>query len=51
LCRVKAFAAVNQVVGVDVGLAHFATLSDGSPIENPRFFRKDEQALAAVHRL
>lgn len=40
----------NQVVGVDVGLTHFATLSDGSQIDNPRFFRKDEKALAAVQR-
>jgi putative transposase len=41
---------VNQVVGVDVGLTHFATLSDGSQVDNPRFFRKDEAALVAVHR-
>ena len=40
----------NQVVGVDVGLTHFATLSDGSQIDNPRFFRKDEKALATVQR-
>ena len=36
----------HQVVGVDVGLAHFATLSTGEKIENRRFFRKDESVLA-----
>jgi putative transposase len=37
-------------VGVDVGLAHFATLSTGKHIENPRFFRTDERALAKAQR-
>src|SRR6266536_4784998 len=37
-------------VGIDVGLATFATLSDGTEIENPRFFRKEEKALAKVQR-
>lgn len=37
-------------VGIDVGLKTFATLSDGTEIENPRFFRKEEQALAKVQR-
>ncbi len=33
-------------VGIDVGLKTFATLSDGQEIENPRFFREEEKALA-----
>ena len=33
-------------VGIDVGLEHFATLSTGEVIENPRFFRKEEKALS-----
>jgi putative transposase len=37
-------------VDVDVGLAHFATLSTGGHIENPRFFRTDERALAKAQR-
>ena len=40
----------DKVVGIDVGLTHFATMSDGSQIDNPRFFRKDEDALVAVQR-
>lgn len=41
---------VPSQVGIDVGLKTFATLSDGSEIENPRFFRKEEKALAKVQR-
>lgn len=37
-------------VGIDVGLKTFATLSDGTEIANPRFFRKEEKALAKVQR-
>ena len=39
-----------KVVGVDVGLTHFATLSTGEHIPNPRFFRRDEKALAKAQR-
>ena len=37
-------------VGIDVGLHSFATLSTGDSVENPRFFRCDEQALAKAQR-
>lgn len=33
------------VVGIDVGLTHFATLSTGEKIENPHFFKQEEKAL------
>lgn len=36
----------NLQVGIDVGLKTFATLSDGNTIENPRFFKQLEKALA-----
>ena len=39
-----------KVVGIDVGLTHFATFSTGEQVTNPRFFRKDEKALAKVQR-
>ncbi len=42
--------ATESAVGIDVGLASFATLSDGSEIANPRFFRKDEKDLAKAQR-
>jgi putative transposase len=41
---------VPSQVGIDVGLKTFATLSSGEEIENPRFFRKEEKALAHVQR-
>jgi putative transposase len=37
-------------VGLDVGLKNFATLSIGEEVANPRFFRREEQALAKAHR-
>lgn len=39
-----------ETVGLDVGLEKFAALSNGECIENPRFFRKDEKALAKAQR-
>jgi putative transposase len=38
----------QEQIGIDVGLKTFATLSDGSEIANPRFFRTEEKALAKV---
>ena len=40
----------DQIVGVDVGLASFATLSNGEQIENPRFYRRDEADLKRVQK-
>src|SRR5262245_17591669 len=40
----------EEMVGVDVGLASFATLSNGTQIENPRFYRKDEADLKRVQK-
>ena len=42
--------ANDRAIGIDVGLTHFATLSTGEQIDNPRFFRTDEQALAKAQR-
>ena len=38
----------NAAVGVDVGLKHFAILSDGKIYSNPKFFRTLEVKLAKV---
>ena len=40
----------EEAVGVDVGLNHFAALSNGEMIASPRFFRKDEKVLAKAQR-
>ena len=37
-------------VGIDVGLETFATLSDGSVIENPRFLKRSAEKLKALQR-
>ena len=42
--------ATGQQVGIDVGLKTFATLSDRQTIANPRFFRREEHALAKAQR-
>jgi putative transposase len=42
--------ATEHITGVDVGLASFATLSNGEQIENPRFYRKDEADLKRVQK-
>jgi putative transposase len=43
--------ASPELVGVDVGLHSFATLSTAERVENPRFFRREEAALAKAQRL
>lgn len=40
----------KESIGIDVGLEHFATLSDGEQIKNPRFFKRGEKALAKAQR-
>jgi putative transposase len=42
---------VNRAVGIDVGLTHFATMSDGSQIENPRYYRQAEKRLRRWQRV
>jgi putative transposase len=40
----------EQIIGVDVGLLSFATLSNGAQIDNPRFYRTDEADLKRVQQ-
>jgi len=40
----------DAAVGIDVGITSFATLSNGEHIDNPRFFRSEEKALAKAQR-
>jgi len=40
----------GSVVGIDVGLESFATLSNGEKIANPRFFSEEEKELVRVQR-
>ncbi|TQF07319.1 IS200/IS605 family element transposase accessory protein TnpB [Kitasatospora acidiphila] len=38
------------VVGIDLGLTHFAVLSDGTKIDSPRFLRRAEKRLKKAQR-
>src|SRR3984893_10810793 len=48
--KVKPQTVTQKAVGIDVGLKHFATFSDGRKIENPRFFKNGEKVLAKAQR-
>ena len=51
-CEVEAhrLPPTSEIVGVDVGLASFATFSNGEQIANPRFYRRDEADLKRVQK-
>ncbi len=40
----------STAIGIDVGLMHFATLSDGTKIDNPRFLKKSIRRLRVEQR-
>ncbi|MET9897325.1 RNA-guided endonuclease TnpB family protein [Streptomyces sp. NPDC006446] len=37
-------------IGIDLGLGHFAVLSDGTKVDSPRFLRRAEKSLKKVQR-
>ncbi len=41
---------VGTEVGIDLGLAHFAVLSDGRKVTNPRFLRRAERKLRVAQK-
>jgi putative transposase len=48
--RIEKREPTGTTVGLDVGLNHFYTDSDGKAIENPRYLRKSEKALKRLSR-
>lgn len=46
----KTFIKETTTIGVDVGLKHFAVLSNGERIDNPRHYQKSEKRLAVLQR-
>src|SRR5215216_6689317 len=46
----KAPIGAPTTVGIDVGIKHFATLSSGEKIENPRHFAQSEARLKVLQR-
>lgn len=49
-CEAKPLPDEPKVIGVDVGTATFATLSNGDKVKNPRFFKHDANELAKAQR-
>jgi len=48
--QLDSFDADLPVVGIDLGLEKFATLSDGNYISIPQFYRRDEKRIKKVHQ-
>jgi IS605 OrfB family transposase len=46
----EALPACESVVGIDLGLSHFAVLSDGTKVSSPRFLRRAEKKLRKLHK-
>lgn len=46
----RAYPSATAEVGIDMGLASFATLSTGEKIDNPRWYRKTEKRFAKAQR-
>lgn len=49
--EVQEFQKTGSVCGIDVGIKHFAKVSDHTERENPKFFRKYEAKLAKEQRV
>ena len=48
--RIEKREPTGKTIGLDVGLTHFYTDSDGEIVENPRHLRKSEKALKRLNR-
>lgn len=48
--RIEHHEPTNRMVGIDVGLNHFYTDSEGNKVENQRFLRKAEKALKRAQK-
>lgn len=46
----KSLIELNTTIGIDLGLKHFATLSNGQKIGNPKFLRNQLQRLTVLQR-
>ena len=40
----------GQIIGIDLGLTHFVTLSDGTKVENPKVLKRYLQKIAKLQR-
>lgn len=44
------YQKTNKNIGIDLGIVDFAIFSDGSKIENPKFYEKSEKKLAKLQK-
>jgi putative transposase len=49
-CELKPLPPSTEKAGLDVGLTAFATLSDGTEIENPRYYKEAQASLRRAQR-
>jgi putative transposase len=49
-CEAKPLPTSTEATGIDVGLTAFATLADGTEIENPRYFKNAQATLRRAQR-
>lgn len=49
-CEAQPLPACSESIGIDVGLLSFATLSDGTQIDNPRYYREAQKKLRVAQR-
>ena len=47
----NALPETGPVIGIDLGLTHFAVLSDGRKIASPRFLRRAEKKLRRAQQV
>ncbi|MBD2611364.1 IS200/IS605 family element transposase accessory protein TnpB [Nostoc punctiforme FACHB-252] len=48
--RKEQLQSTGKSLGIDLGLTHFLTDSDGNKVDNPRYLRKSEKALKKAQR-
>ena len=48
--RKEEFVSTGKAIGIDVGLNHFYTDSDGETVSSPRYLRKSEKALKRLQK-
>jgi putative transposase len=48
--RIEKREPTGKTIGLDVGLTHFYTDSEGQTVDNPRHLRKSEKALKRLNR-
>jgi len=48
--EIQKYKQTNKIIGIDLGIKEFATISDGEIIDNPKFLSKLEKKLKREHK-